>query len=102
MPKQKKGKRKEDLKVAIVPYEKEVKDRIYSNYVVIRHTPYDFSLEFCEIPPATEEESKELERTKQVKAYVRAKIALPVKIIPSLILALDDNYKKYEKKFEKK
>jgi len=97
MPKQ-----KNEVRVTIVPYEEEVKERIYSNYVIVRHSPFDFSLEFCEIPPANERQIKEIDRTKQVKAEVKAKIALPTKLIPSLIDALVDNYKKYEKKFEKK
>ncbi|GAI17627.1 unnamed protein product, partial [marine sediment metagenome] len=42
MPKQ-----KNEVKVTIVPYEEEVKERIYSNYVIVRHSPFDFSLEFC-------------------------------------------------------
>jgi len=102
MPKQQKPKPEKAMTVAIIPYEEEIKDRIYCNYVVIRHTQLDFSMEFCEILPATEKEIKELEKTKQVKAHVRTKIVLPIKLIPSLIQALADNYKKYEQKFENK
>ncbi len=102
MPTVNKKKPEKTVKVTIVPYEKEIKDRIYSNYVVVRHTQVDFSMEFCEITPANEEEIKEVERTKQIRAYVRTKIALPTKLIPSLIQALEDNYKKYEQKFQNK
>ncbi|MCK4404325.1 MAG: DUF3467 domain-containing protein [candidate division Zixibacteria bacterium] len=102
MQESKKGKQTKELTVTVVPYEKEPKERIYSNFVVIRHSPYDFSLEFCEIPPPTVEQDKKIKKTKKIRAYVKTKIVLPAKVIPSLIQALTDNYNKYEKKFEKK
>ncbi len=102
MPKPKNEKEAKELTVAVVPYEKEPKDRIYSNFAVIRHNPYDFSLEFCEILPPTPEQDKEIRTTKKIRAHIKAKIAFPAKLIPSLIQALADNYSKYEKKFEKK
>ena len=101
MPKKKRPAKKA-LKVAIVPVEDEPVERIYSNYVVIRHSPYDFSLEFCELLPSDERSTKIMEKTGKVEAHVRTKIVLPTRVIPSLIQALDGNYKKYEKQFEKK
>jgi hypothetical protein len=81
------------VNVAIRAYEKEKKDRIYSNYIVVKHTPFDFTIEFCELLPPTKEE---ITKTGFANAEIKAKLALPVKLIPSLITALTDNYSKYE------
>jgi hypothetical protein len=108
MPNKSKAKAKIEVKeekgvtVAIVPHEKVEMERIYSNFVAVRHTPYDFTLEFCEFLPVSEGSNQEVRKSKQVNAEIKAKILMPTQIIPALIEALADNYDKYEKTYGEK
>lgn len=92
------AKKSKVVAVKIQPMEKEEKGRIYSNYIIVRHTPFDFTLEFCEILPVKGIEAVD---GGTAIADIKVKLALPIKLIPSLISALTDNYKKYEEAYEK-
>ena len=46
--------------------------RTYSNFCSIAHTPFDFTLTFCEVMPLSEKEIKEAESEHVVRAPVRA------------------------------
>ena len=57
----------------------------------MNHTPFDFTLTFCEVQPLSEKEIREAEAEHVVKAPVRAKIVIPVQFVPTLIAALQEN-----------
>ena len=67
--------------------------RTYSNFCSIAHTPFDFTLTFCEVMPLTEKEIKEAESDHVVRAPVRARIVVPVQFVPNLISALQEHWR---------
>jgi hypothetical protein len=69
--------------------------RTYSNFCAISHTPFDFTLTFCEVLPLSERDVKEAESEHTVKAPVRARIVVPVQVVPNLITALQEHMKVY-------
>ena len=58
--------------------------RTYSNFCSIAHTPFDFTLTFCEVMPLSDKEIREAESEHIVRAPVRAKIVVPVQFIQAL------------------
>jgi hypothetical protein len=66
-------------------------EREYANFCSVAHTPFDFTLTFCEVQPLSEKEIKELEADNVVRAPVKARIVMPVQFVPTLIAALQEN-----------
>jgi Protein of unknown function (DUF3467) len=69
--------------------------RTYSNFCAISHTPFDFTLTFCEVLPLSERDVREAESEHVVKAPVRARIVVPVQVVPNLIAALQEHMRVY-------
>ena len=67
--------------------------RTYSNFCSIAHTPFDFTLTFCEVMPLSDKEIKEAEAEHVVRAPVRTKIVVPVQFVPNLIAALQEHWR---------
>ena len=67
--------------------------RIYSNFCSIAHTPFDFTLTFCEVMPLSDKEIKEAESEHVVHAPVRVKVVVPVQFVPNLIAALQEHWR---------
>ena len=65
--------------------------RTYSNFCSIAHTPFDFTLTFCEVMPLSEQEVRSAESEHVVRAPVRAKVVVPVQFMPNLIAALQEH-----------
>lgn len=65
--------------------------RTYANFCAIAHTPFDFTLTFCEVMPLSEQEIRNAEAEHLVRAPVRARVVMPVQFIPTLIAALQEN-----------
>ncbi|MCD6584181.1 MAG: DUF3467 domain-containing protein [Desulfobacteraceae bacterium] len=69
--------------------------RIYSNFAEISHSPYDFTIRFCDATPITD--YGKLEEAKGVHDIpVVAEIAVPHEVIPALINALTTQYKNFQ------
>ena len=79
------------INFTIVPDDAPGPDRQYANFCAVAHTPFDFTLTFCEVAPLSEKEIRDAEQEHLVKAPVRAKIVLPVQFIGPLIAALQEN-----------
>ena len=79
------------INFTIVPDEKPGESRVYANFCSIAHTPFDFTLTFCEVMPLSEAAVRSAENDHVVKAPVRARIAVPVQFVPSLITALQEH-----------
>ncbi len=79
----------------IVPAEASDEPRTYANFCAVSHTPFDFTLTFCEVQPLTEKEIREAEHDHVVRAPVRARIVLPVQFIGPLVAALQENLRVY-------
>jgi hypothetical protein len=65
--------------------------REYANFCNVAHTPFDFTLTFCEVQPLSEKEIKDAEADHIVRAPVKARIVMPVQFVPTLIAALQEN-----------
>ena len=87
------------LNFTVVPDEDVSVPRIYSNFCAIQNSPFDFTLTFCEMLPLGEKQVREAQTTQTVKAPVRAKLVVPVQMVPGLIAALQDNFRLYQESF---
>lgn len=79
--------------------EKSPASRTYSNFCSIAHTPFDFTLTFCEVMPPSEQEIQNAGPEHVVKAPVRAKIVVPVQFVPNLIAALQENWRVFSESY---
>ncbi|HXH06346.1 MAG TPA: DUF3467 domain-containing protein [Vicinamibacterales bacterium] len=86
---------RKQIDFTIVPDEADSGPRIYSNFCAIAHTPFDFTLTFCEVMPLSEKDIRHAESEHVVRAPVRARIVLPVQVVPSLIAALQEQMRVY-------
>ena len=87
------------LNFTVVPDEDPSVQRIYSNFCAIQNSPFDFTLTFCEMQPIGEREIQEAQSTHLVRAPVKARMVVPVQMIPGLIAALQENYRLYQESF---
>jgi Protein of unknown function (DUF3467) len=87
------------LNFTVVPDEDPSVPRIYSNFCAIQNSPFDFTLTFCEMLPLGEKQVREAQTTQTVRAPVRAKLVVPVQMVPGLIAALQDNFRLYQESF---
>ena len=75
-------------------------ERIYANYMEVQSTPFDLSLTFADAGPV-----RDLESAKASGIYnipVVAEIVVPAGIVPAMIKALADQYKKYKEHYGEK
>ena len=79
----------------IVPADAAGTERTYANFCGVSHTPFDFTLTFCEVQPLSEQDVQRAAQEHVVKAPVRVRVVVPVQIVPSLIAALQDQLRSY-------
>src|SRR4051812_36452712 len=82
---------RKQINFTIVPEDAPGMLRTYANFCAISHTPFDFTLSFCEVQPLTPQDVQEAESTNVVKAPVRARIVVPLQVVPNLITALQEH-----------
>jgi hypothetical protein len=82
---------RKQINFTIVPDEQADESRIYANFCSIAHTPFDFTLTFCEVMPLSETKVLDAENEHIVRAPVRARIVVPVQFVPNLIAALQEH-----------
>ena len=82
---------RKQINFTIVPDEQPGEPRIYANFCSIAHTPFDFTLTFCEVMPLSDKEVREAESQHVVKAPVRARVVVPVQFLPNLVAALQEH-----------
>ena len=73
--------------------------RTYSNFCAIAHTPFDFTLTFCEVMPLSDKEIKTAEADHIVRAPVRVKVVVPVQFVPNLINALQEHMRVFSESY---
>ena len=83
----------------IVPDDRVEVARTYSNFCAIQNSPFDFTLTFCEMHPLGEKEIREAQSTQIVRAPVRARMVVPVGMVPGLIAALQENYQLFQETY---
>jgi hypothetical protein len=83
------------INFTIVPDDLGDSPRTYANFCAISHTPFDFTLSFCEVQPLSQKDIDAAQADHVVKAPVRAKIVLPLQVVPNLIAALQEHMRVY-------
>jgi len=83
----------------IVPADPGDTPRTYANFCGVSHTPFDFTLTFCEVQPLSEHDIQLAQQAHVVKAPVRARIVVPVQIVASLAAALQDQLRIYNEAY---
>jgi hypothetical protein len=83
------------INFSIVPDERGDEPRVYANYCAVAHTPFDFTLTFCEVMPLSERSIEEAKTEQVVRAPVRSKVVVPVQLVPNLINALKEHLRVY-------
>ncbi len=81
---------KKQINFTIMPDEKGTEPRIYANFCAVAHTPFDFTLTFCEVMPLSEEDVRAAETERVVRAPVRVKIVVPIPFLSGLVTALQE------------
>jgi hypothetical protein len=83
---------RKQINFTIVPDEDTMgRERAYANFCGVAHTPFDFTLTFCEVMPLSEKEIRDAEADHVVRAPIKARIVMPVQFVPTLIAALQEN-----------
>ncbi len=90
---------KKSVNFTVVPDDGANVPRIYSNFCAVQNSPFDFTLTFCEMLPIGEREVQQAQATQTVKAPVRARLVVPIQMVPGLIAALQDNFRLYQESF---
>jgi hypothetical protein len=86
---------RKQINFTIVPDETGSRERIYSNFCAVSHTPFDFTLTFCEVVPPTEQDLRQANAEQVLHAPVRARIAIPVQMMPNLVAAMQEHMRIY-------
>jgi hypothetical protein len=83
------------INFTIVPDEGTEAPRTYANFCAVNHTPFDFTLTFCEMAPLSEKDIRAAEAEHVVRAPVKARVVLSVQVVPNLIAALQEQLRIY-------
>ena len=69
-----------------------------ANWCAVDHTPFDFTLTFCQMKPLSEKDVEEASEgeTRTVRAPVKVKVVVPVQLIPALGAALQEKWRVYQ------
>jgi hypothetical protein len=73
--------------------------RTYANFCAVAHTPFDFTLSFCEVMPLSERDVRQAEAEGVVRAPVRVRLVTPVNFIPQLIAALQEHWRVFSETY---
>ena len=87
--------KRKQINFTVVPDESDDVPRTYANFCAISHTPFDFTLTFCEVLPPSEKEVREAESQHELRAPVRARIVVPMQFVPNLITALQEHLRSF-------
>jgi hypothetical protein len=83
------------INFTIVPDESGTRERVYSNFCAVSHTPFDFTLTFCEVLPPSEQDLRQAQADQTLRAPVRARVAIPLQLMPNLIALLQEQMRIY-------
>jgi hypothetical protein len=79
------------INFTIVPDDRRDQPRTYANFCAISHTPFDFTLTFCEVLPLSEQDVRQAETQHVIRAPVKSKIVVPLQLLPNLVTALQEH-----------
>lgn len=69
----------------------ELKHGQYANFLIVSHSPHEFTLDFCQLLPNDD--------SGQVRADVVSRIKIPPTVVGKVIRALNTNLNNYEDKY---
>ena len=87
------------INFTIIPDETSDAARTYANFCAVNHTPFDFTLTFCEMAPLSEKDIRAAESDHVVRAPVRTKVVVPVQFVPNLIAALQEHWRVFSESY---
>jgi len=90
---------RKQINFTIVPDEDSGDGRTYANFCSIAHTPFDFTLTFCEVMPLSDKELKDAQQDHVVRAPVRARVVVPVQFVPNLVAALQEHMRVFSESY---
>ena len=90
---------RKQINFTIVPDETPGEPRVYANFCSIAHTPFDFTLTFCEVMPLSEKELRDAETDHVIKAPVRTRVVVPIQFIPNLIAVLQEHMRAFSETY---
>lgn len=90
---------RKQINFTIIPDEKSGEARTYANFCSIAHTPFDFTLTFCEVMPLSEQELRSAESDHVVRAPIRARVVVPVQFMPTLVAALQEHMRLFSESY---
>ena len=110
MPKAKiKGETKEIIKpqneakiteIELVPNLNAKLGRVYSNFVQVSHSPWDFTLRFCDAPPGGDIPRLNKKGNK-IEIPTEVEVVIPASLISDLIRILNEQNKKFMENIKK-
>jgi uncharacterized protein DUF3467 len=83
------------INFTIVPDDSTDSPRAYANFCAVNHTPFDFTITFCDMAPLSERDVRAAESDHVVRAPVKARIVLSPQVVPNLIAALQEQLRIY-------
>ena len=83
------------INFTIVPDDSIDSPRSYANFCAVNHTPFDFTITFCEMAPLSEKDIRAAEAEHVVRAPVKARIVLSPQVVPNLVAALQEQLRIY-------
>ena len=83
------------INFTIVPDDSTGGPRTYANFCAVNHTPFDFTITFCEMAPLSESDVRAAEVDHIVRAPVKARVVVSPQIVPNLIAALQEQLRAY-------
>lgn len=90
------------IKIDLIPSLESKLGRAYVNYASISHSPFDFSIRFCEAPSLADAARIKGDRDATLEIPTIIELVMTPNLIPKIIEALKINYEKYQKQFEEK
>ncbi len=93
---------KKSINFTVVPQEPDEgqapSESVYANFCAVNHTPFDFTLTFCQMKPLNEKDVEEVPEgaTRTVRAPVKVKVVVPAQLIPALGAALQENWRVHQ------
>ena len=90
---------RKQINFTIIPDEQAGEPRTYANFCSIAHTPFDFTLTFCEVMPLSDREVQEAESNHVVRAPVRARVVVPVQCVPNRVAALQEHMRVFSESY---
>ncbi len=93
--------KEKEITVELIPAPEPKLGRVYTNYALISHSPWDFNITFCEVPSIAN-----LDRLKRIGGKVEipniVELIIAPNLMPKIIEALKINYEKYMKQYGEK